>query len=122
MIGCDPSMRSRRLLIVLVALAAASTDAVALHFSMSAMACCAKAHNECAGFSAPDDCCKGMGRGVSATSATTPSTNHSRVVVSFAILPTPTGSAGITAVSVYPASTFKRPHDPPHLHPAPLLI
>jgi hypothetical protein len=63
-----------------------------------------------------------MGRGVSATSATTPSTNHSRVVVSFAILPTPTGSAGITAVSVYPASTFKRPHDPPHLHPAPLLI
>jgi len=118
----EGTVHLRQVFIAFITLVAASSDAVALQFSMSAMACCAKTHNECAGLSAPDDCCKGMGRGVSATSATTPSTDHNRVAVSFAIFPAPAGWEGITAVSVSPAPRFKRPHDPPHLHPVPLLI
>jgi hypothetical protein len=114
-------MRPRHVVIVLIALAAASSDLVALHFSMDATACCANTHNECAGFSAPDDCCKGMGHGVSATAATTP-TSGAAIAITLAILPVIENPASIAIASVWTAPTFKRPHDPPHLHPVPLLI
>jgi hypothetical protein len=122
MIGDDSSMRPRHVFIVLIALAAASTDVIALHFSLDAMACCAKAHNECAGFSAPDDCCKGMGHGVSAAAATMPTACANHVAVTLAILPTIETPAAIAVAAMWTAPTFKRPHDPPHLHPVPLLI
>jgi hypothetical protein len=115
-------VRLRSALIVLFAFAAGSSDLVALQFSMNAMACCAKAHNECARFSTPDDCCKGMGQGVAASTSTAPVAGAGQAVVTFAILPITETPAAIAAAVVWTSPAFKRPHDPPHLHPVPLLI
>jgi hypothetical protein len=113
-------MGRRNILIVLIAIAAGSSDLVAAYFSMSAVSCCAKTHNECAGFSAPDDCCKGMGQGVAASTSTAPAARATHAAVMPAILPVAASPAVIAAA--WTAPTFKRPHDPPHLHPVPLLI
>jgi len=114
---------TRATLILAVAVAAASTDVIALQFSMAAMACCAKAHNECAQLRTPDDCCRGMGHGVGASASTAPDAGAVHFGLTLAILPAAAGSAGEPCERFAPdPSTFKRPHDPPHLHPVALLI
>ena len=115
-------MRLHKLVVVLIALAAGSSDAVAAHFSMRAMACCAKTHNECAKFRTADDCCRSMGRGVSVTTSMLPDSRADHVGVTLAIPPIVDIPAVVSLAAASPAPAFKRPHDPPHLHPVPLLI
>jgi hypothetical protein len=109
--------------ILLAALVAASTDAIALQFSMAAMACCAKTHNECAQLKTPDDCCRGMGHGVGASVSTGPDSGAIHFGLTPAVLPVVASIAAESRERFAPdPSTFKRPHDPPHLHPVALLI
>jgi hypothetical protein len=106
-----------------VALATSSSDVIALHFSMNAMACCAKAQNACARLKTPDDCCRSMGHGFSGSPSTMPDGRVFSFGPMLAVVP-----ALDTAIIVphlplgAETSTFKRPHDPPHLHPVALLI
>jgi hypothetical protein len=115
-------VRLYKLVVVLIAFAAGSNDLVAAHFSMGAMACCAKTHNECAKFRTADDCCRSMGRGVSATTSMLPDGRADHGGVTLAILPIVDIPAAVAPAATSPTPAFKRPHDPPHLHPVPLLI
>jgi hypothetical protein len=113
----------RATLILAVAIVAASTDMIALQFSMAAMACCAKTHNECARLQTPDDCCRGMGRGVGASVSTAPDAGAIHFALTPAVLPALVSTAAESREQfAFDPSTFKRPHDPPHLHPVALLI
>jgi len=112
-----------RSVVVLAALLAASADAIALQFSMSAMACCAKAHHECAGLKTADDCCQSMGHGVAASTATAPAARADDDGLAVAAMLPVFAIPAMAAGTFFTAdSAFKRPHDPPHLHPIPLLI
>jgi hypothetical protein len=93
-----------------------------LRSSATAMACCLKANNQCAGLSAPDDCCKRMGHTASATVAGTLPTAQPVGVPAIAIAPLSTFDASFGPASTNSDFAFKRPHDPPHLHPYSLLI
>lgn len=115
-------MRLYKLVIVLIAFAAGSNDLVAAHLSMDAMECCAKTHNECAKFRAADDCCRSMGRGVSATTSMLPDGRADHGGVTLAILPIVDIPAAVASAATSQAPAFKRPHDPPHPHAVPLLI
>ena len=115
-------MRLHKLVVVLIAFAAGSSDVVAAHFSMNALACCTKTHNECAKLRTPDDCCKSMGRGVSATTSMLPDGRADHLAATLAIVPIVDVAAAVAPDTGSPAAAFKRPHDPPHLHPVPLLI
>jgi hypothetical protein len=109
--------------ILLAALVAASTDAIAIQFSIAAMACCAKAHNGCAQLKTADDCCRGMGHGVGASASTAPDSGAIHFSLTPAVLPLFASIAAESRERFAPdPSTFKRPHDPPHLHPVALLI
>jgi hypothetical protein len=118
-------MASRRIfaVVLLLAVAVAGTGLDGFRASLKAMACCVRSHGACAGLDSPDDCCRHMGH----TSSSTPSAVQTiRADTSpMALL------AVMPAVSVitFPLphhriadAAFKRPHDPPHLHPIPLLI
>jgi hypothetical protein len=112
-----------RAVALLLALALPASGLEALRSSLNAMACCTKTHNQCAGVRTPDDCCRGMGHTIAPSPSVAP---NSRADVSLAlvpVLPTVVPAAWIAPSAgriVEPA--FKRPHDPPHLHPVPLLI
>jgi hypothetical protein len=115
--------RRRALLLVLVILATASSDVLASRFSLGAMACCIKAHHQCAGVRTADDCCQRMGHGIGATVTRLPAARASVSEPILAIVPALTIPAQIsTPLITLAAPTFKRPHDPPHLHPVALLI
>jgi hypothetical protein len=112
-----------RVVLLLVIAATASSDLLASRFSLGAMACCAKRHHQCAGMRTADDCCQGMGHGIGATATTLPAARASDPGPALAILPAITTTSRIAAAAMPPAApTFKRPHDPPHLHPVSLLI
>ena len=86
------------------------------------MACCAKTNYTCAGISGPDDCCQHMGHTAHGVLAGTVS--DTRVLQPSVAIVSPAFSdvALSTFRSVETVSTFKRPHDPPHLHTHILLI
>jgi hypothetical protein len=110
-------------LLLIAILATASSDVLASRFSLGAMACCAKAHHQCAGVRTADDCCQGMGHGISATATTLPAARAAVSERMLATLPGLTIPRHIPAPPITPpAPTFKRPHDPPHLHQVALLI
>jgi hypothetical protein len=114
-----------RVVLLLVIVATASSDLLASRFSLDAMACCAKTHHQCAGMRTADDCCQGMGHGIgaTATATTAPAARANLTVPVLAILAATAIPSQVTAPSIPPpAPTFKRPHDPPHLHPVALLI
>jgi hypothetical protein len=112
-----------RVVLLLVIAATASIDLFASRFSLGAMACCAHTHHRCAGLKTADDCCQGMGHGIGATTLTLPAARASDPGSALAILPAITTSSRIAAIAMPPAApTFKRPHDPPHLHSVSLLI
>jgi hypothetical protein len=97
------------------------SDGIALRFAVEAAECCAKSKAACARLTTPDDCCRAMGHGSGELASTKAPSSHElmpALVTVAAILPGPSihilFSAGTDA--------FKRPHDPPHLHPIPLLI
>ena len=93
-----------------------------LRSSTTAMACCAKTHNTCAGLRTPDDCCKRMGHATADSLAGTLSSAQPLVVPATVVVawlpPNLTTVQSSSNVDV----AFKRPHDPPHLHPFSLLI
>jgi hypothetical protein len=112
----------RKSVVVLLAVLAGCSELVAAQFSIGAMACCVRSHHECAGLRTPDDCCRTMGRGIGASTSTAPSARESDIGLTLAVIPVPAVSAAAGALRLLPDPTFKRPHDPPHLHPVALLI
>lgn len=93
-----------------------------LQAAATAMACCAKTDYKCAGLNAPDDCCQRMGHTAGgATAGTLSSAGPSLAPAVAIVLP-----FIVDLTSAYAhldsAPAFKRPHDPPHLHPYSLLI
>jgi hypothetical protein len=116
-------LSARFALVVLVGLACAVSDAAAAATSITAMACCAKTNGDCAGVKAPDDCCRGMGHiSVGPASTMPPTGTTTAAPLSHAVLPHATGVARPSASTPVVLASFKRPHDPPHLHPVALLI
>ena len=111
-----------KLLIIVTALAAGSADLLVLRFSIGAMHCCVRARHECAGMKTSDDCCQGMGHGIGPTASTGPTVRTPLVRSDIAVLTTITFQAESAAMRICPDPLFKRPHDPPHIHPVALLI
>jgi hypothetical protein len=109
----------RVLLIVTAVVASSLAD---LRSSTAAMACCAKTHNQCAGLRAPDDCCKGMGHATAASVAGTLSAAQPHVLPATGLVAWLPANLSPSRASSTPDLAFKRPHDPPHLHPFSLLI
>lgn len=109
---------------LLVPSAAVADDLIRFSLSAGAAACCDKV-KDCASLQAPDTCCQtreqAPGQGFDS------SLPDSRVAVSspaLAVLPQWTAAAFERHQAVEPTAgdSFKRPHDPPHLHPFNLLI
>ena len=109
-------------LTIALSLAAATGNLAAVRASVSAMACCAKTHGHCAGVSAPDDCCQRMGHGVASASAIPPSGQSAPVALPLAVLPVVRPVTNLASAAPLVVVSFKRLHDPPHLHPIALLI
>jgi len=116
-------LKFRFAVIALVGFVYIAGEAKAAAASFTAMACCAKKHGDCAGIKSPDDCCRGMGH-VSAGPASTmpPSGPTMDAPSSHAVLPSAAAVAQCSASTPLVTASFKRPHDPPHLHPVALLI
>lgn len=121
----DVRIRVRASCVAMVFLLASSIAANAfadLRSSATAMACCKKTHGHCAGLNTPDNCCKRMGHTGAGAVAGIRSDAPPRVLPAIAtvtLLP-----ANVSSVFDLPSPDFgfKRPHDPPHLHPFSLLI
>lgn len=97
------------------------SDGIALRFALEAVGCCAKAKGACARLRTPDDCCRAMGRGSGELASTKAASSHEvmpALVTVSAVVPAPPLQVQFSLA----ADGFKRPHDPPHLHPIPLLI
>jgi len=108
---------------LVVALVVASADVIALGSSVAAMACCAKTHGACARLQTPDDCCRHMGHGVATSVSTAPDVRTIQFGLTLGIVPAIPSVGAKSAERFAPdQSTFKRPHDPPHLHPVALLV
>jgi hypothetical protein len=112
----------RRAVLLIVVLTTGLSDVLVSQFSLSAMACCAKAHHQCAGLRTPDDCCQGMGQGIGPTVTRPPAARVGDVGPALAILPVITDPTPEFGRVILPSATFKKPHDPAHLHPVALLI
>ena len=109
-----------RMLLIVTSVATGSL--ADLRSSTTAMACCAKTHNQCAGLRAPDVCCKRMGHTTAGSRAGTLSAAQPLVLPA-------TGVVASLPANLTPAQGssnidvgLKRPHDPPHLHSFSLLI
>ena len=116
------SAMGRRAALLIVMLATGASDLLASQFSLRAMACCARTHQECAGLRTPDDCCQGMGQGLGAIVTTPPGARAVDAGPVLAILPVIREPTLDLVQAPPPSVAFKRPHDPPHLHPVALLI
>ena len=99
----------------------AATAFADLHSALTAMACCAKTNYQCAGLSRPDDCCQRMGHAAGPTVGTLSSASP-LVVPAAVIIPGFIVAPALPSGSPSQGPAFKRPHDPPHLHPFSLLI
>jgi hypothetical protein len=115
---------SRRVAVAgLVALVIAICDVTAVTASIRVMACCAKKHGDCAGVKTPDDCCRSKGHVATMSAGTLPPTGLSTdTALVLESLSDPTCLAPLAWTNVSGEPAFKRPHDPPHLHPVALLI
>ncbi len=117
-------MSSRRIWVVwLLAVVLAGSGLDGFRASMKAMACCARTHGTCAGLDSPDDCCRRMGHTSASTPSAVPTTRDAAATTAFvAIMPIASAVAWPSSRHAIAEPAFKRPHDPPHLHPIPLLI
>jgi hypothetical protein len=115
---------SRRVAIAgLVALVISICDVAAVTAAVRVMACCAKKRGDCAGVKTPDDCCRSKGHVATVSAGTLPPTSPSTdAPLVLDVLPAATCLAKIAWANVLVDAAFKRPHDPPHLHPVALLI
>ena len=116
------SATGRRAVLLIVMVATGASDLLASQFSLRAMACCARTHQECAGLRTPDDCCQGMAQGLGAIVTTPPDARAVDAGPVLAILPIIGELTPDLVHAPPPSAAFKRPHDPPHLHPVALLI
>jgi len=109
-------------LVLFVASSVAANAFADLQSAATAMACCAKTNYQCAGLSGPDDCCQRMGH--TAGGATSSTLSSADPLVAPAAVVVPSFIVALTSAPAPPAPgpAFKRPHDPPHLHPYSLLI
>lgn len=109
---------------LMVPSAAVADDLIRFSLSAGAMACCARV-KDCASLQAPDACCQtreqAPGQGFDSTLAGPRTTLSSPAI---AVMPQWTADAfeWHQAGEWTAADSFKRPHDPPHLHPFSLLI
>ena len=108
-------------LALFVASSLAATAFADLQSALTAMACCAKTNYQCAGLSRPDDCCQRMGHAAGPTVGTLSSASP-LVVPSAVTIPAFIVAPASRFGTPSPGPAFKRPHDPPHLHPFSLLI
>ena len=109
--------------LALVGLAIAVGDAASVRASIAAMRCCIKTHGDCAGVRTPDDCCRGMGHAaVGPTSGTPPTKSTVNSPFLHAVAAWTTMASDPTPAHAPDSISFKRPHDPPHLHSFSLLI
>jgi hypothetical protein len=109
---------------LLVPSAVVADDLIRVSLSADAVACCAKV-KDCASLQGPDACCQtrqqAPGQGFDS------SLPDSRVALfspAVAVVLPSTAAAfqWHDAREAFAALSFKRPHDPPHLHPYNLLI
>lgn len=118
-----PRVRSLIRHVALVAAIAVGSNAFAdLQAAAKAMACCAKTDYQCAGLRAPDDCCQAMGHIGPGTALANPADSGVVFAPSVAVVPEFIVSPSRSSESAKADAAFKRPHDPPHLHPYSLLI
>jgi hypothetical protein len=87
-----------------------------------AMACCAMADYECATLDGPDACCQTMGHTAASVTAAPPANPVALPALMLAVVPAIAVPPLEGFAWFLPSVTFKRPHDPPHLHPVPLLV
>ena len=95
--------------------------------SVEAYRCCASTGGECAKLSTPDECCKTQEQAASQGFTSVAPDTRVRFAsdLSSAL---PVTAFQVARVEMFertgPSATdrFTRPHDPPHLHPFPLLI
>jgi hypothetical protein len=100
-------------------------DLIRFALSADAHRCCAAAHGQCAQLSTPDECCKTQEQATSQGFTSLPNAAPIRVEApdALSLAMTPDVIAGVSErFSNHDVAAFKRPHDPPHLHPFPLLI
>ena len=113
------------LLLVLAVSAAAWADCVGGQPNAHArMACCAMMHHQC-GRGNADDCCNKMKETGPSSNVATAAVAKVKIVPVVVDAPAVLPSALSTLTSSSAAASvtaFIRPHDPPHLHPFPLLI
>ena len=116
-----PVTTLRSALLLGMTIVAGSADCVAAYAAMNAMDCCVQSR-DCAGMRTPEDCCRHMGHGVGASVSTAPTGIHVSFALAPAIVPVIAAPADSGSWSTTTDRSFKRPHDPPHLHPVALLI
>jgi hypothetical protein len=91
--------------------------------SALATSCCAATDYSCAGFRAPDDCCKKMGHSAGApVAASVERSAHLAPAESAIVVVQPSGDPALTSFGTIATPAGTRLHDPPHLHTFPLLI
>jgi hypothetical protein len=116
-------LRRRVAVAGLVAAAISICDVAAVTASVRVMACCAKKHGDCAGVKTPDDCCRSKGHVATVSAGTLPpNSTLTDTALVLDVLPDPICLSPIAWANVLGEAAFKRPHDPPHLHPVALLI
>jgi hypothetical protein len=110
---------------LLVPVAAAASDLLQFSLSYRAAACCAETNGDCAGLSTPDTCCQTREQAAGQGLTTTAPGLRAELAPPAIDSDSPLATAIVgTARMVVPLSvgSFKRPHDPPHLHIFSLLI
>jgi hypothetical protein len=111
---------------LIVPLTGIGNELVHLSLSAEAQRCCASTNGECAGLSSPDECCQVPDQVAGHGDAAVTPDPRSRVAPEQPIIGPPVifRHAAPAAEAVWQDSRdrLKRPHDPPHLHPFPLLI
>jgi hypothetical protein len=99
--------------------ASAFTDVLA---AATALACCQKMNYECVGVSTPDDCCQHMGHAAISSVANIVAKAQPPGLAMIAVIPALGAHTVSPPFETHTGLAFKRPHDPPHLHPFSLLI
>lgn len=107
---------------LLVPSAAVADDLIRFSLSADAMACCARV-KDCATLQGADVCCQtreqASGQGFDSTLA---GSRTALALPAVAVTSQRTAAAFYVVSESTPTHSFKRPHDPPHLHPFNLLI
>jgi len=120
--------RSRAVALVcmlVLPVAVTSDDLIRFALSADAHRCCASTKGDCARLSTPDECCHTQERAISQGYTTVCPDSRPEFVSNLELglsAEYPRFDVQLFAITADGSLAFKRPHDPPHLHPFPLLI